>query len=97
MFKIFILELHDLLRNVVTDFSQLHFFLVFRLLRNIFTVHLLMFIDNFFIRKIKHFATNWWDRFLKYISIVQIYGTLETAGNSFRDSQFKIGTALQRK
>jgi hypothetical protein len=72
------------LRNVVTHFSQLHFFLVFRPLRNIFPAHLLMYIANFlFIRKIKHFATNWWDRFLKYVSVVQIYGTFENRSKQF--------------
>ena len=84
MLQIFILEHREPLRNVVTRFSQLHFFLVFWSWRNIFLIHLSMYItDFFFIRKIKHFSINWWDRFLKYISVVQIYENLGKSSKQF--------------
>ncbi len=49
MLQIFTLEQHELLRNVVTRFSQLHFSLVFRPFRNIFPAHLSMHIADFFL------------------------------------------------
>ncbi len=42
----------------------------------------------FFIRNIKHFATNCRDRFLKYVSVVEIYGTFENRSKQF--SRFSI-------
>jgi len=84
MLQIFTLEHHELLRNVVTRFSQLHFFLIFWPLRNIFLVHLSVYITEFFfIRKIIHFSINCGDRFLKYVSVLQIYENLGNSSKQF--------------
>ena len=87
--QIFTLEHREQLSNVATRFSQLHFFVVFRPLRNIFPIHRSKhIIDFFFIRKIKHFSINCRDRFLKYASIVQIYENLWKSPKQF--SRFSI-------
>ena len=81
---IFTLEHREPLRNIVTRFSQLHFFLVFWSLRNISPIHRSMHItDFFFIRKIKLFSINCRDRFLKYVSVIEIYENLWKSSKQF--------------
>ena len=81
---IFTLEHREPFRNIVTRFSQLHFFRIFCRLRNIFPDHHSMdFTDFFFIRKIKHFSRNCRNRFLKYVFDVEIYENLRKSSKEF--------------
>jgi hypothetical protein len=89
MLQISALKHDELLRNVVIRFSRLRFFLVYWPLRYIFPNHLLMdFSDFFFIRKIKLFFTNCWNKFLNYASVVQIYENLGNSSKQF--SRFSV-------
>ena len=81
---IFTLEQRELFRNIVTRFSQIHFFRIFWRLRNIFPDHHSMdFTNFFFVRKIKHFSRNCRNRFLKYVFDVEIYENLRKSSRQF--------------
>ncbi len=79
MLKIFTLEHHELLCNVVTHFSS---FLT--ITEHFPSPPLNVYYWFFFIRRFKHFSINCWeDRFLKYVSVVQIYENLGKSSKQF--------------